>query len=64
MADLVAGSDILLHIGLAALARRSEFRLRRGHRGSEGKYRKTPQNLTFHFLILHIEIRAFAPVWA
>jgi hypothetical protein len=50
MADLVTGSDILLRVGLAALAGRSEFRLRRGQRHSEGKYRKTPQNLTFHFL--------------
>jgi hypothetical protein len=32
MADLVTGSDILMYIGLAALAGRSEFRLRSGHR--------------------------------
>ena len=48
MADLVTGSDILLHVGLAALAGRSEFRLRRGHRNRKHKYRKAAKNLIFH----------------
>jgi hypothetical protein len=56
MADLVTGSDILMHIGLAALAGRSEFRLRRGHRNDKRKYRTAVQNLIFHAFLLSVEI--------
>src|SRR4029077_19505829 len=56
MADLVTGSDILMHIGLAALAGRSEFRLRGGHRNDKRKYRTAVQNLIFHAFLLSVEI--------
>jgi hypothetical protein len=56
MADLVTGSDILMHIGLAALAGRSEFRLRRSHRNDKRKYRTAVQNLIFHAFLLSVEI--------
>src|ERR1700722_13290692 len=56
MADLVTGSDILMHIGLAALAGRSEFRLRRGHRNDKRKYSTAVQNPIFHAFLLSVEI--------
>jgi hypothetical protein len=46
----------LMHIGLAALAGRSEFRLRRSHRNDKRKYRTAVQNLVFHAFLLSVEI--------
>ena len=54
--NLITGSDILMHIGLAALSGRSELRLRRGHRNDKRKYRTAVQNLIFHAFLLSVEI--------